>query len=101
MGDHCFWLIQDMIEAPVPKLYASLYSSLNRANVAEWLDDRSGAALAELQIAAASQSLELAQTDFERNANPHAKKALAIYTERLNKLKAQVEKGRPTMPRNC
>jgi hypothetical protein len=36
----------------------------------------------------------LANSDFERNAEPHAKEAIAIYTERLNKLKAQAEKER-------
>lgn len=91
MGDHCFWLIQDMVEPPVPKLYGSLYTALNRANVGEWLDNQARETLLELQIEAASQSLELAKADFEQNSPPHAQKAIELYTERLQKLKAGVE----------
>jgi len=94
MGDHCFWLIQDIIEPAVPKLYSSMYASLSRDNITKWLDDRSEATLVELQIAAASQSLEKAKTDFEGNAKPYAKQAITIYSNRLNKLKAQAKKKR-------
>ena len=87
MGDHCFWLIQDMIEPPVSK--SNQYSKLNRSNISEWLDDRAGKTLLELQIDAASESLELAKTDLKQNGTPRAKNAIETFTKRIQTLKAQ------------
>ena len=48
MGDHCFWLIQDMLESHKSKMDAS-FSPLDKKNVAKWLSDRKGKSLAELR----------------------------------------------------
>lgn len=48
LGDHCFWLIQDILESHTSKLDAS-YSPLDKQNVAKWLADREGKSLAELR----------------------------------------------------
>ena len=86
MSNHCFWLVQDMIEAPVPKLYASLYSVLSPDTIDKWLDDRVGKSIHDLRIDAASTSLAAAKKNFEDTAESHAQKAMDIYTKRLAEL---------------
>ena len=83
MSDHCFWLIQDIIEPPVPKLYASLYSVLTTENVGRWLDDRAEKSIIELQRDAAQTSLNHAKSDFETKDASYAKQAIEIYSKRL------------------
>ena len=91
MSDHCFWLVQDMIEPPVPKLYAGLYSVLSPNTIGKWLDDRHGKSMQQLRIDAASVSLAAAKKDFENTAESHARKAMDIYTERLAELNGSGE----------
>ena len=87
MSDHCFWLIQDMIEPGVPKLYREAYAVLTRDNVEQWLDDRGGKSIVELQIDAAAASLDRAERDFDTSGESHAKEAFHIYSERLSELR--------------
>ena len=91
MSDHCFWLVQDMIEPPVPKLYAGLYSVLTPETIAKWLDDRENKSMQQLRVDAASMSLEAAKKDFETTAETHAQKAVDIYTKRLMDLNGSGE----------
>ena len=86
MSDHCFWLVQDMIEPPVPKLYAGLYSVLSFDTIGKWLDKRHDKSMQELRIEAASMSLAAAKKDFETTAESHVQKAVDIYTKRLAEL---------------
>ncbi|OYP31606.1 hypothetical protein CGZ80_21195 [Rhodopirellula sp. MGV] len=48
MGDHSFWLIQDILESHTSKMDAS-YSPLKKASVEKWLADREGMTLAQLR----------------------------------------------------
>ena len=48
MGDHSFWLIQDILESHTSKQDAS-YSPLEKDSVAKWLADREGMSLAHLR----------------------------------------------------
>ena len=86
LGDHCFWLIQDMIEAPVPKLYHAQYSVLTYGNVEQWLDERSDKTLQELRLDAATTSLERAKAEFEDQAMSSAQQAMELYQDRITDL---------------
>jgi hypothetical protein len=89
MGTHCYWLIQDVVEPPVPKRFASLYATLNAGNIEEWLDERSGKSIIDLKIDAATNSLKLAQDDFDTNTDASVNRAVEIYRERLAVLQGQ------------
>jgi hypothetical protein len=48
MGDHSFWLIQDILESHTSKMDAQ-YSPLRKDGVAKWLADREGMSWVELR----------------------------------------------------
>ncbi len=57
MSDYCFWLIQDILEDPRPKM-ESVYSPLNKTNIQQWLSTRSGKTLSELRVDACAEAIE-------------------------------------------
>ncbi len=87
MSDESFWIIQDIVETPLPKLYRGNYYALTRDSVEQWLDRYNDASIAGLQIEAASASLDLAKRDFEMTGSPHAREAIEICRERLTELR--------------
>lgn len=48
MGDHSFWLIQDILESHTSKMDAQ-YSPLRKDSIAKWLADREGMSLVQLR----------------------------------------------------
>lgn len=86
ISDHAFWLIQDMIETPTPKLYSGEHSVLTAANVKKWLGDREGNSLRKIRIDAVTTSYENAKKDYETNGAKYTQDAMALYRGRLNEL---------------
>lgn len=86
MCDHAFWLIQDIIE-PTPKSLWSRYEALTPVNVRAWLDNRAEFSLHQLQIAAATHSLNAAELDFEASGDSIPADAVVFYQARLDQLR--------------
>lgn len=82
MGDHAFGAIQDAIYAYLPNRYKA-YSAFSRSDVGDWLDRHDGKSLVELQIEAASTSLERAKQEYETTGNPDAHAAIGVYGQLL------------------
>ncbi|WP_145391139.1 hypothetical protein [Stieleria neptunia] len=82
MGDHAFGAIRDAIYTHLPNRYLA-YHAFSRSDVEDWLDRHQGKTLVELQIEAASTSLERAKRQYELNGNTDADAAIAVYTELL------------------
>lgn len=78
MGDHAFGAIRDAIESHLPNRYIA-YSAFSRNDVEDWLDRHKGKTLVELQIEAASTSLERAKRKYEQDGNQDAESAVAVY----------------------
>lgn len=85
MGDHSFWLIQDILESHTSKQDA-LYSPLEKESVAKWLAVRDGLSLAHLRreacIGAFEKIFAMSKEYPEFDANP----VIRDYAERLVKL---------------
>ncbi len=66
MSDYCFWLIQDILEDLQTK-EEQWFSPLTKANIQQWLAERSGKTLAELRVEACAGAIDniqsLQQTD--------------------------------------
>lgn len=84
VGEHAFWAIRDAIEPLRLPRRLDAYSALTRDNVEDWLGRHQGESLLELQVEAASHSLDLATRDFERNGNSDARDAMFFYSEHLS-----------------
>lgn len=82
MGEHAFGAIRDAIETHLPNRYTA-YSAFSRNDVGDWLDHHQNKTLVELQIEAATTSLERAKREYELDGNADAQAAIAVYAELL------------------
>ena len=80
IGEACFEIIQSEVEGNWPKAY-TIYYTLTAANVGEWWESRRTMSLKDLQLDAATTSLERAR----HNGDAHAIKFLQ---EHLNDVQA-------------
>jgi hypothetical protein len=85
MGDHSFWLIQDILETHTSKMDVS-YSPLEKNSVAKWLADRDGMSLAHLRreacIGAFAKILAIGKKHPDFDVRP----VIMAYAERLVEL---------------
>ena len=79
MGDHAFGAIQGAIYAHLPNRYKA-YFAFSRSDVEDWLDRYQGKTLVELQIEAATTSVERAKREYELEGSADAHAAIAVYT---------------------
>lgn len=92
VGDHSFWLIQDMLESHTSKMDA-YYSPLEKDNVEKWLDDREGMSLAQLRreacIGAFARIFAMGEKDPDFDVRP----AIINYAKRLVELDKAIHSG--------
>ncbi|MEM6473852.1 MAG: hypothetical protein AAF802_30130 [Planctomycetota bacterium] len=85
LGQQALWTIQDMIEVGLPKMYDNSFYVLRSGNLEQWLDEREGMSIIELEIEAANAQLLQAKQQMEAGA-PYAKDAVTIIEDRLEEL---------------
>lgn len=85
MGDHSFWLIQDILESHTSKMDAS-YSPLQKDGVAKWLADRKGMSLAGLRREACIGAFANILANGKKHPNFDVKTVVMSYAERLVEL---------------
>ena len=92
MGDHSFWLIQDILESHTSKMDAS-YSPLEKNSVAKWLVDRKGMSLANLRreacIGAFAKILAIEKKYPDFDVRP----VIMSYAKRLVELDSVIHNG--------
>ena len=88
MSDESFWLIQDLIETPFPKVYGANYHALDRESIERWLDQYENASITGLRIEAATLSLDIAKRDLEMTGSQNAREAVEICREHLTQLRS-------------
>lgn len=92
VGDHCFWLIQDILETLPPKKLQ--YSALSKTNIATWLSARDGETLAELRRDACVGALAEILAASKANPDRDFQAAYAFYTKQLIKLDREAREER-------
>lgn len=92
MSDHCFWLIQGILEPPMPKKYRC--SALSKKNIAEWLSAREGESLAELRRDACISAFAEIAAKSEEYPDANFDPAYRIYAKRLIELDRAVQNER-------
>jgi len=92
MGDHSFWLIQDILESHTSKMDAS-YSPLEKHSVAKWLADREGMSLAQLRREACIGAFAKILAMGEKYPDFDVRPAIMSYAERLVKLDNAIHNG--------
>lgn len=85
MGDHSFWLIQDILESHTSKLDAS-YSPLEKTSVANWLAEREGMSLAQLRREACIGAFAKILARGKKYPNFDVRPVIMSYAERLVEL---------------
>lgn len=92
MGQHAFWMIQDIVEpgvinesrvTAVPRAYHGL-SVVSENTISEWV--KSNKTLREMQIAAADGALKKMRAQAKKNPSQANQKALNIFETRMNVL---------------
>lgn len=97
MGDHSFWLIQDILETHTSKSDAS-YSPLEKNKVEKWLADREGMSLAQLRREACIGAFAKIFAIGEKYPNNDIQPVIMSYAKRLVELdKAIHNGGKPTV----
>ncbi|WP_442511324.1 hypothetical protein SH528x_002997 [Novipirellula sp. SH528] len=91
MGDHSFWLIQDMLESHTSKLDAS-YSPLEKKSIAKWLAGREGMSLAQLRREACIGAFAKILAMEKKYPNFDARPVIMSYAERLVELDNAIHK---------
>jgi hypothetical protein len=86
IAEQALWTIQDMIETALPKVYDDSYYVLRDNNVEQWLDERRGQSLLDLQVDAAATQLAHAKQELD-SGNNAARCAVRILEERLAELR--------------
>ena len=89
-GDHCFWLIQDMLESH-QTLQESSFSGLSRDNTAEWLAQRKELRLVELQRDACRAAIETLERYIEAHPTFDGAREMTAFKQRLAALDASVQ----------
>jgi len=98
MGDHSFWLIQDILESHTLKMDA-LYSPLQKDSVAKWLADREGMSLAQLRREACIGAFEKILAMGKRHADFDVRPVVVSYAAKLVELDNAVRNERqPSRP---
>jgi hypothetical protein len=92
MGDHSFWLIQDILESHTSKMDAS-YSPLEKDNVEKWLADRKGMSLAQLRREACIGAFAKIFAMGEKYPNFDVQPVIMSYAKRLVELDKEIHKG--------
>ena len=92
MGDHSFWLIQDILESHTSKLDAS-FSPLAKNGVAKWLADREGLSLAHLRREACIGSFAKILAMKARHPDFDVQPVIMSYAERLVGLDLEIHPG--------
>lgn len=82
VGEVCFDLIQASIEGVWPKAYCECHV-LTPANVKDWLSNRAGKTLHELQVECAEKSLEIAKTDLANDASDRHQNSVEFLSKNL------------------
>lgn len=98
MGDHSFWLIQDILESHTSKMDAQ-YSPLQKDSVAKWLSDREGMSLAQLRREACIGAFEKILAMGKRHPNFDVRPVVVSYAAKLVELDNAVRNERhPSRP---
>ncbi len=98
MGDHSFWLIQDILESHTSKMDA-IYSPLQKDSVAKWLADREGMSLAQLRREACIGAFERILAMGKRHPNFDVRPVVVSYAAKLVELDNAVRNERqPASP---
>jgi hypothetical protein len=92
MGDHSFWLIQDILESHTSKMDAS-YSPLEKGSVAKWLADREGMSLAHLRREACIGAFAKVLSMRKKHPNVDVRPVIMSYAERLVELDNAIHNG--------
>ena len=79
-----------MIEIGLPKVYDNSYYVLRNDNLEQWLDERKGMSITELEIEAATAQLNQAKQQMEAGAS-YANDAVDMIEDRLAELKRTIQ----------
>ena len=82
IGTACFELLQGQIEGVWPKGYRS-YQVLNPSNIREWLAMRKDKSLQELRLECATNSLNTARRDNNKNPSDWTRRCVKFFAENL------------------
>jgi len=92
MGDHSFWLIQDIFEPHNSKMDTS-YSPLEIESVAKWLAEREGMTLAQLRREACIGAFAKILAMRDKYPDFDVRPAIVTYAERLVELDNAIHDG--------
>lgn len=89
VGELCFDILQTQIEGNWPKGFREFYV-LTPDNAKQWLGDRKGYSLRQLQLSSREESLRRAEAELAADPSDLTTKAVAFLREEVAKLKRAV-----------
>lgn len=88
IGDACFGIVHQQLEAPWPKAYRDFYV-LRKDNIRDWWKQNKTKSLAELRVQCARKSLRMAEKEFGTIDSDYETDMIAFLRENLEEQKQQ------------